>query len=266
MRRCLFAPSLLGKAKRTAASEASWRPKAVAARKRSLNHVYRAMLHDIMIPMLIERGDVRIMLDSSIGELLYANTPIVIILIFTLIPLLIGSMASQNSISTIQDFFICGRSMGTTISFFTVYATWWSSFAFLGSISYFYSIGSVYWTAIAWNVLFGVLYMWFGLRISSYGKEKGYITPIHFFSDIYDSHLLNILVTSTMILFTIPYIQIQFYGGAILIESATKGVISWQLCAFSSTSRFASRSRAHRCMRLCSLRRRSPSAMQIKQE
>lgn len=171
------------------------------------------------------------MFDLSIGELLYNNTPIVIILMFTLIPLLIGSMAAQNSIATIPDFFICGRSLGTTISFFTVYATWWSSFAFLGSISYFYSIGSVYWTAIAWNVLFGVLYMWFGLRISTYGKEKGYITPIHFFSDIYDSRPLNIIVTGTMIIFTIPYIQIQFYGGAIIIEIATKGVIPWQLCA-----------------------------------
>lgn len=171
------------------------------------------------------------MFTSSVGELLSANTPIVIILVFTLIPLFIGSMASQNSIATIQDFFICGRSMSTTISFFTVYATWWSSFAFLGSISYFYSIGSVYWTAIAWNILFGVLYMWFGTRISEYGKEKGYITPIHFFSDIYDSPLLNIIVTVIMILFTIPYIQIQIYGGAIILEIATKGIISWQICA-----------------------------------
>ncbi len=171
------------------------------------------------------------MFTSSVAELISANVPIIIILVFTLIPLLIGSVASQNSIATISDFFICGRSMSTFISFFTVYATWWSSFAFLGSISYFYSIGSVYWTAIAWNVLFGILYMWYGLRISAYGKEKGYVTPIHFFSDIYASPLLNLIVTVTMIVFTILYIQIQFYGGAIIIEIATNGAISWQLCA-----------------------------------
>lgn len=171
------------------------------------------------------------MFDIPAGEIIFSNTPILIILVFTLIPLLIGSVASQKSISTIQDFFICGRSLGTTVTFFTVYATWWSSFAFLGSISYFYSIGSVYWTAIAWNVLFGILFMWFGVRISEYGKAKGYITPIHFFSDIYESRALNIIVTVIMICFTIPYIQIQFYGGAIIIEIATKGVISWQLCA-----------------------------------
>lgn len=157
--------------------------------------------------------------------------PIIIIIIFTVIPLLIGSLASQNSISSLSDFFIYNRNMGTTISFFTVYATWWSSFAFLGSISYFYSVGSVYWTGIAWNVLFGLLYMWFGTKISHYGKAKGYITPINFFSDIFGSKVLNKIVIVIMILFTIPYIQIQIYGGALIIEIATKGIISWQICA-----------------------------------
>lgn len=157
--------------------------------------------------------------------------PFIIIIIFTVIPLLVGSFASQNSISSLSDFFIYNRGMGTAISFCTVYATWWSSFAFLGSISYFYSVGSVYWTGIAWNVLFGILYMWFGTRISRYGKAKGYLTPIHFFSDIYGSKQLNNTVILVMILFTIPYIQIQFYGGALIIEIATKGAIPWQICA-----------------------------------
>jgi len=164
-------------------------------------------------------------------EEVYKNMPFIIIIIFTVIPLLVGSFASQNSISTLGDYFIYNRGMGTTISFFTVYATWWSSFAFLGSISYFYSVGSVYWTGIAWNVLFGILYMWFGTRISRYGKAKGYLTPIHFFSDIYGSKQLNNIVILVMILFTIPYIQIQFYGGALIIEIATNGAIPWQICA-----------------------------------
>ncbi len=164
-------------------------------------------------------------------EEIYKNMPFIIIIAFTVIPLLIGTFASQNSISSLSDYFIYNRSMGTAISFFTVYATWWSSFAFLGSISYFYSVGSVYWTGIAWNVLFGILYMLFGTKISRYGRAKGYITPISFFSDIYGSKTLNQSVILIMIIFTIPYIQIQFYGGALIIEIATKGVIPWQICA-----------------------------------
>ena len=168
---------------------------------------------------------------TSLAELFYSNVPIAIILVFTVIPLVIGSLASQNSISTINDFFICNRGIGPVVSFFTVYATWWSSFAFLGSISYFYSVGSVYWTAIGWNVFFGLLFMLFGIKISEYGKGRGYLTPISFFSDIYRSKKLSLLVIVIMIIFTLPYLQIQLYGGAIIIEIATGGVIPWQICA-----------------------------------
>lgn len=158
--------------------------------------------------------------------------PLVIILIFIFIPLLIGSMASQKGVATVNDFFLYSRNMTTTICFFTVYATWWSSFAFLGSTSYFYSVGSVYWTGIAWNVLFGILFMVFGKRLNLYGREKNYITPIHFFNDLYSSKILNKIILILMIVFTVPYLQIQLYGGAIIVEMATNGVISWQICAF----------------------------------
>lgn len=168
---------------------------------------------------------------SAFGQLFFSHASVVIILIFMIIPLLIGSLAAQNSVSTINDFFVCNRKMGTVVSFFTVYATWWSSFAFLGSISYFYAVGSVYWTAIGWNVLFGLLYFWFGTRISLYGRKKAYLTPICFFADIYQSKLLNLLITGILIAFMIPHLQIQLYGGAIIIEIATKGMIPWQVCA-----------------------------------
>lgn len=168
---------------------------------------------------------------TSTGVILSANVPVTIVLVFTMIPLIIGSAASQRSISTVSDFFICDRKMGTVLSFFTIYATWWSSFAFLGSISYFYSVGSVYWTAIAWNILFGLLYMIFGLRLSQYGRARGHITPIGFFEDIYGSKVLNTIITIIMIIFVLIYLQIQFYGGAIIIEIATKGLIPWQISA-----------------------------------
>ena len=113
--------------------------------------------------------------------------------------------------------------------FFTVYATWWSSFAFLGSTSYFYTKGPVYLTAIAWNILFGVLFYVLGKRIWHYGKNRAYITPTDFFDDIFQSKLLNAVITITMLLFTLPYLQIQLSGGAYLIEVASDGLIPWRV-------------------------------------
>lgn len=168
---------------------------------------------------------------SFLDDTIFSQSTLIILLAFTLIPLLIGSFASQNSIATINDFFVYDRKMGTVICFFTVYATWWSSFAFLGSISYFYKFGPIYWTGIVWNILFGILYMVYGSRISLYCKKLGYITPIDFYSDIYNSKILNCIVLVMMIIFTTLYLQIQLFGGAIIISVTSGNIIPWQICA-----------------------------------
>ena len=58
---------------------------------------------------------------------------IVVIGFFLLIPLVLGTIASRFSKSTTADYFVQGRAMGSVAVFFTVTATWWSAFAFLGS-------------------------------------------------------------------------------------------------------------------------------------
>lgn len=58
---------------------------------------------------------------------------VVIIAAFMLIPLAMGAVASRKALPTTEDFFVQGRGMGSVAVFFTVAATWWSAFAFLGS-------------------------------------------------------------------------------------------------------------------------------------
>ena len=95
---------------------------------------------------------------SALFDMIQNNISLIIILIFAGVPLLIGSTAANRSVSTISDFFLCNRSLGTALSFCTIYATWWSSFAFLGSTSSFYTQGPLYWIALAWNVHNGNLF------------------------------------------------------------------------------------------------------------
>jgi len=152
------------------------------------------------------------------------------------IPLWIGAKAGERDKNTINDFFIQDRNMGLVTLFFTVQATWWSAFAFLGSTAYYYSNGPVYWTTLGWDILFGVLFYGIGKRIWFYGKENQYITATDFFMDIYNSKTLGILVTCIMMLFTIPYFQIQISGGAYLIETASKGLIPSEMGAFLFTT------------------------------
>ncbi len=156
---------------------------------------------------------------------------LVIIALFMLIPLAMGAIAGRKSIPTTEDFFVQGRGMGSLAVFFTVAATWWSAFAFMGSNAYFYLKGPLYWTAIAWNIFFGILYYVIGKRVWFYGKINNYITPKDFFKHQYGSEALGNIVAIIMLIFTLPYLQIQLTGGAYLIEVASGGLIRFELAA-----------------------------------
>ncbi len=164
------------------------------------------------------------MTGSEIGAL-------AIIALFMLIPLAMGAIAGRKSIPTTEDFFVQGRGMGSVAVFFTVAATWWSAFAFMGSNAYFYTQGPLYWTAIAWNIFFGVLYFLVGKRVWFVGKVNSYITPKDFFKHQYGSEALGNIIAVIMLVFTLPYLQIQLTGGAYLIEVASGGIIRFELAA-----------------------------------
>jgi len=158
-----------------------------------------------------------------------STSVLMVIFVFTFVPLVLAEVARANSLPTVGDFFLQSRSMPTVMVFFTVYATWVSSFAFLGSASSFYTQGPLYMTAFAWNALFGLLFMTLGKRLWYYGKRFQYITPTDFFHHIYGSKALDGIVTGILIVFTIPYLMIQLSGGAYLIETATYGLIPWRV-------------------------------------
>lgn len=150
---------------------------------------------------------------------------------FMIFPLAIGFVARSKSRSTAEDYFIQSRAMGGIAVFFSVAATWWSAFAFLGSNGYFYTTGPMYWTAIAWNVLFGVLYYGVGKKIWYMGKLNNYVTATDFFNHQYGSIKLGNFVAVILIVCTVPYLQIQLSGGAYLIQVASGELIPFALAA-----------------------------------
>lgn len=156
---------------------------------------------------------------------------LLIIALFMLIPLAMGAFAGKKSIPTTEDYFVQGRGMGSVAVFFTVAATWWSAFAFMGSNSWFFLEGPLYWTAIAWNIFFGVLYFVVGKKVWYFGKRNNLITPKDFFMLHYGSEALGNIVAIVCLVFTLPYLQIQLSGGAYLIEVASNGLIPFWLAA-----------------------------------
>lgn len=64
-----------------------------------------------------------------------STSALMIIFIFTFVPLVLAEVARNKSLPTLENFFLQDREMSLPLVMFTVYATWVSSFAFLGSAS-----------------------------------------------------------------------------------------------------------------------------------
>ena len=154
---------------------------------------------------------------------------LLILCVFAFIPLLLGEYARNRSILTTEDFILHGRKLKTFPMYATVFSTWMSVFAFMGAIAYFYEQGPRYMTTIGWDAMFAVLFIAVGRRLWHYGKTYNYMTPTDFFNDIYDSKVLDILVTTIIIVYTMIYLQVQTVGGLLVMQIATGGVISWHV-------------------------------------
>ena len=154
---------------------------------------------------------------------------VLLICIFAFVPLLLGEIARNKSNLTINDFFLQNRNLSIVPFFGTIFATWMSVFAFLGSVGYFYNRGPIYMTSVGWDALFAVLFILIGRRIWFYGKRRGYFTPVDFFDDIYESKVLNILVIVITVVCTMIYLQVQIVGGLMVMSIATDGEISVQV-------------------------------------
>lgn len=159
----------------------------------------------------------------------YSTIVLMIIFAFTFVPLVLAEFARNKFKYTLEDFYLQSRSMTGSVAFFTIYATWVSSFAFLGSTNSFYTQGPLYMTSFAWNILFAVIFFIIGRRIWFYGKTRGYMTATDFFDDIYGNKVLSFTVTLVLTLFTVPYLAIQLHGGAFLIETASNGAIPYSV-------------------------------------
>lgn len=119
------------------------------------------------------------------------------------------------------------------ILFFTLIATNFSAFTFLGfaGSSYKYGLGQ-YGIMGFGTAIMAIMFYVIGRKVWKIGKEKGYITPPELIGKQLNSNGLRMLFMSVMVVFTIPYLATQAIGAGILIENMT-GIV-WQVGAIAT--------------------------------
>lgn len=152
--------------------------------------------------------------------------------IYLLVTLAIGYQGWRVGKLEIEDWMAADRGLGITALTFTVAATIFSSFAFLGAGGITYLTGLPAMVGLTLQLFFAGIVFWIlGSRMWVLGAKYGYISPSDFLEDFYDSKPLALLASLVLILFSFPYVAIQLQGAGIIFEVATEGLISSEVGA-----------------------------------
>ncbi len=133
---------------------------------------------------------------------------------------LISVFAMKKTASSPLEYFIAGRSFGGIVLFFTLTATNFSAFFFLGfaGAAWKYGFGQ-YGVMAVGTSLVPFSFYFIGKRAWKLGKDKNYMTLPELVGGEFKSPLLKKLLLSVMVVSTLPYLYTQALGGGIILSS-----------------------------------------------
>ncbi|MBS3790778.1 MAG: sodium:solute symporter family protein [Candidatus Thermoplasmatota archaeon] len=141
---------------------------------------------------------------------------------------LLGIYGYKVSKKSIQDYFLANRKIGPFVLFFTLAATNFSAFTFLGFAGEAYTKGYAFYGVMGFGTSFTALSFYIiGRRVWVLGREKGYITPPELIGGETNSHTLRMLYVGVMVIFTLPYLAIQPMSAGYVLSALTNGAIPY---------------------------------------
>jgi sodium/pantothenate symporter len=147
------------------------------------------------------------------------------LIVFLIIFFMIGIWSNryvQSSNSFLQEYFLGGRELGGFVLAMTIIATYGSASSFIGGPGVAYSKG-LGWVLLSMAQLPAGYFMLMvlGKKFAIIARKNNYVTVIDFLKDRYQSNLIVLLSSLSIIVFLFSAMTAQWVGGARLIESLT---------------------------------------------
>ena len=153
-----------------------------------------------------------------------------VILIYTAFSIFLGYISHKKSTGTSSEYFIADGGVSWFHLGLTIFASWFSTFGFLGSPGFFYKKGVTWFYIQGTFCMAAPIFAWFIVRrIWLLGKEKGFITPGDLLEDRFKSPAIRKLSGIISITALLPYCLIQIVGVGKAIEVGTSGALPYWL-------------------------------------
>lgn len=136
---------------------------------------------------------------------------IITILILGFALVLISAYGYKLSSKTAADYLLAGRKIGTFVMFFYVYFAISSAWTFYGFPGTIYNTGPGFMLFFTF-VSFAFLYILIGPKLWASGKKYGYLSPLQYLGERYESTTLRVLLGLSLVLFLFPYLGLQAVG------------------------------------------------------
>lgn len=160
------------------------------------------------------------------------NEFFILLILYFFVLIIIGVIAKKKTNRTVEEYFVAGRTFGPTVLFFTLAATNFSAFTFLGFAGKSYQSGFGQYGIMAFGTGFMALTFYIiGRKVWILGKQKGYMTPGELIGSQLHSPFLRLLFMGVMVVFTIPYLATQAIGAGFLLSYVSSGEIVWTVGA-----------------------------------
>lgn len=148
-----------------------------------------------------------------------------------LLTVLIGLWSGRGRDTSLQEWSISGRSLGTVLILVLMAGESYTSFSFLGTAGWAYEYGA--------PVLFLVAYLSVGLILAycvapliwTYAQRHGLLCMSDIVEHRFGSRRLAIGVVLLSTLFLLPYIQLQIQGMATVVNAMSYGAIDLPIAA-----------------------------------
>lgn len=154
--------------------------------------------------------------------------PYMAIAAYLLFTLWVGIIGYHSQEDTPENYFLANRNLGGVVLFFTLIATNFSAFTFIGFSGAGYRIGLSYYPMMGFGTALVALAFYFiGYKVWLLGKAKGLITPSELIAERCPSQALKLIFLAVMVIFTLPYLTLQPIGAGYLLENLTNGQIPY---------------------------------------